>query len=305
VFTASYVGNQGRHQNDYRQINLPPEANLATLLAANAPYQTSGLPFLGFTNINLAENEANTHYNGLQVDLNSQLTKDLNLRAFYTLSRAVDPSTGGNGGSDLQGVSNPYAGWAYDQGLSGYNRTHVGVVDFIYDIPFLRHADNKLVRNVVGGWEISGIVTMESGLPINLNLTNNQRGNFVGGNNRPDQVGAIGYQHSPVTCTPACGQQILYFNPTSFVNPALGAWGTLAHNGLTGPGRDNWNLSLFKSFTLSESRGSRLELRLETFNTWNHTQFQNVDTGLGDSKFGQFTSAFDPRILQLGGKIYF
>jgi Carboxypeptidase regulatory-like domain len=305
VLSVNYVGNQGRHQNDYRQINLPPEANLATLLAANAPYQTSGLPFLGFTNINLAENEANTHYNGLQVDLNSQLTKDLNLRAFYTLSRAVDPSTGGNGGSDLQGVSNPYAGWAYDQGLSGYNRTHVGVVDFIYDIPFLRHADNKLVRNVVGGWEISGIVTMESGLPINLNLTNNQRGNFVGGNNRPDQVGAIGYQHSPVTCTPACGQQILYFNPTSFVNPALGAWGTLAHNGLTGPGRDNWNLSLFKSFTLSESRGSRLELRLETFNTWNHTQFQNVDTGLGDSKFGQFTSAFDPRILQLGGKIYF
>jgi hypothetical protein len=202
-------------------------------------------------------------------------------------------------------VSNPYAGWAYDQGLSGYNRTHVAVVDFIYDIPLLRHSDNHFLKSVVGGWEVSGIVTMESGMPINLNLTNNQGGNFVGGNNRPDQVGAIGYQHTPVTCTPACGQQIQYFNAASFVNPALGAWGTLAHNGLTGPGRDNWNLSLFKSFNLSESRGSRLELRLETFNTWNHTQFQNVDTGLGDSKFGQFTSAFDPRILQLGGKIYF
>ena len=64
-------------------------------------------------------------------------------------------------------------------------------------------------------------------------------------------------------------------------------------------------MSLFKSFNLSEARGSRLELRLETFNTWNHTQFQNVDTGLGDQKFGQFTSAYDPRIMQLGGKIYF
>jgi hypothetical protein len=56
---------------------------------------------------------------------------------------------------------------------------------------------------------------------------------------------------------------------------------------------------------LSESRGSRFELRLETFNTWNHTQFNGIDTTLGDSRFGQFTSAFDARVLQLGGKIYF
>jgi hypothetical protein len=308
VLSVNYVGNVGRHQNDYRQINLPPEANLGALIQANAPYQTSGLTYLGFTNINLAENEANTHYNALQVDLNSQVTKDLNLRAFYTLSRAVDPSTGGNGGSDLQGVSNPYAGWAYDQGLSGFNRTHVGVIDFIYDIPFLRHNDNKLVRNVIGGWEISGIVTAESGFPLNVGLSGpfgNRGSNFVGGNNRPNLVGAIDYQHTQVTCNPACGQQIQYFSSTAFAPPAFGAWGTFPHNGIAGPGRDNWNLSLFKSFTLSETRGSKLELRLETFNTWNHTQFQNVDTGLGDSKFGQFTSAFDPRIIQLGGKIYF
>jgi hypothetical protein len=64
-------------------------------------------------------------------------------------------------------------------------------------------------------------------------------------------------------------------------------------------------MSLFKSFMLSESRGSRLELRLETFNTWNHTQFNQVSTALSDGRFGQVTSAFDPRILQLGGKIYF
>jgi hypothetical protein len=83
---------------------------------------------------------------------------------------------------------------------------------------------------------------------------------------------------------------------------------------LRGPGRDNWNLSLFKNFTLSESRGSRLELRLETFNTWNHTQFNGIGTtfngydavtGKPKGSFGQVTSAFDPRILQLGAKIYF
>jgi len=276
------------------------------------PYQTiPTLPYPGFTTIRLADNEANAHYNGLQVDLNSQLSHDLNLRAFYTLSRAADPTTGGSGGGDLGTVSNPYAGWVYDVGPSGYDRTHIAVVDFIYDIPFLRHNQSRLVRSTVGGWQISGIVTMESGLPINVTLGGGQGGNGVGGTNRPNLTGTISYPQTPVTCTPAskCYQQIQYFDSSAFSSPTVtntsSPWGTLGHNALRGPGRDNWNMSLFKTFTLSESRGSRFELRLETFNTWNHTQFNGVDTTKADSRFGQFTSAFDPRILQLGGKIYF
>jgi len=302
VLSVSYVGNQGRHQNDVRNINLPPIAQLPALIGG-AKYQTiPGLPYSGFTNINLSENEANTHYNGLQVDLNSQLSHDLNLRAFYTLSRAVDPTTAGNGGGDLGTVSNPYAGWVYDNGPSGYDRTHIAVVDFIYDIPLFRHNDSKLVKSVVGGWQVSGIVTMESGLPLNVNLTGGQQGNGVGGNNRPNLTGTVSY---PQTQVAGVNQGIQYFDPTAFTAPTVGAYGTLGHNALRGPGRDNWNISLFKSFTLSESRGSRFEMRFESFNTWNHTQFNGVDTGLGDSRFGRFTSAFDPRILQLGGKIYF
>ena len=108
VLSVSYVGNQGRHQNDYRNINLPSAAQLGAL-QGGAKYQTiPTLAYSGFNAINLSENEANTHYNGLQIDLNSQLSHDLNLRAFYTLSQAVDPTTGGNGGGDLGGVSNPY-----------------------------------------------------------------------------------------------------------------------------------------------------------------------------------------------------
>jgi carboxypeptidase family protein len=296
VLTASYVGNQGRHQNDYRNINLPNESYLPNLIN-NAPYQTApGLPYPGFNSIILSENEANTHYNSLQVDLNSQLGHGLTLRAFYTLSRAVDPTTAGSGGGDLGNVSNPYAGWQYDEGPSGYDRTNVAVVDFIYDIPLFRHAESRLLKSTVGGWQVSGIVTMESGLPINIGISGGQGANGVpNGVNRPDLTGTL--------TTPHLVNE--WFDPSAFSLPALGAWGTLPHNDLRGPGRDNWNVSLFKSFTLSESRGSRLELRLETFNTWNHTQFNAVDSNLGDSRFGQVTSAFDPRILQLGGKIYF
>ncbi len=296
VLSVSYVGNQGRHQNDYRNVNLPEESYLPNLINS-APYQTApGLPYPGFNSIILSENEADTHYNGLQVDLNSQISHDLTLRAIYTLSRADDPTTAGSGGGDLGNVSNPYAGWLYDVGPSGYDRLNVAVVDFIYDIPLFRHNENRLLKTGLGGWEVSGIVTMESGLPINIGISGGQGGNGVpNGVNRPDLTGTLTTPHTVNE----------WFDPSAFSLPALGAWGTIPHNYLRGPGRDNWNLSLFKSFMLSESRGSRLELRLETFNTWNHTQFNAVDTNLGDSRFGQVTSAFDPRVLQLGGKIYF
>jgi hypothetical protein len=301
VLSVAYVGNQGRHQNDYRNVNLPAETELAGVagLIPGQPainYNTApGLPYPGFNTITLSENEANTDYNGLQIDLNSQLSHDLTLRAFYTLSRANDPTAAGNGGADLGTVSNPYAGWKYDVGLSGYDRTNVAVVDFIYDIPLFRHSENRLLKSVVGGWEVSGIVTMESGLPININLSGAQGNLGVNGNNRPNLTGTLTTPHNVNE----------WFSPSAFSAPTLGDWGTLPHNDLRGPGRDNWNLSLFKRFNLWESRGSFLELRLETFNTWNHTQFNAVDSTLGDSRFGQVTSAFDPRILQLGGKIYF
>jgi 3D (Asp-Asp-Asp) domain-containing protein len=79
---------------------------------------------------------------------------------------------------------------------------------------------------------------------------------------------------------------------------------------LEGPGRHNWNLSLFKNFVLSEKRGSKLELRAESFNIFNHTQFQGSNVGgitldRTRSDFGHITAAFDPRVFQLGVKAQF
>jgi hypothetical protein len=104
---------------------------------------------------------------------------------------------------------------------------------------------------------------------------------------------------------PGKQQGVQYIDPAAFSLPALGAFGNLGHNAARAKGRNNWNLSLFKSFVFSETRGSRLEFRVETFNTWNHTQFHDVSNNFGSSDFGQFTSAFDPRIMQLGLKAYF
>ena len=293
VLSISYVGNQNRFQNDYRQINLPDETYLPALIAG-AQYNTApGLPYPGFNSIDMSTNEANSHYNSLQVDLNSRI-HSLTMRAFYTLSRTVDPTLGGGGGADLANISNPYLGWKYDKGPGGYDRTHNAAVNFIYEIPFLQRSPNTLLRSTVGGWEVSGIVTMTSGLPINPQLTGGQSSNGLpNATNRPDKVGSVSYPHK-------AGE---WFSRAAFAPPAVGAWGNAGFNSLRGPGRDNWNLSLFKSFQFGEAR--RLELRAESFNIWNHTEFNQVSNGLGASNFGQVTSAFDPRVFQFGAKIYF
>ena len=293
VLSISYVGNQNRFQNNYRQINLPDESYLSELIAGAQYNNAPGLPYPGFNSINLSTNEANSHYNSLQVDLNSRI-RELTMRAYYTLSRTVDPTLGGGGGADLSNVSNPYLGWKYDSGPGGYDRTHNAAVNFIYDIPFLQKSPNRLLRTVLGGWEASGIVTMTSGLPINPQLTGGQSGNGLpNATNRPDKVAGVSYPHK-------AGE---WFDTSAFAFPAVGGWGNAGFNSLRGPGRDNWNLSLFKSFAFGESR--RLELRAESFNIWNHTQFDQVSNGLGASNFGQVTSAFDPRVFQFGAKIYF
>jgi len=105
-----------------------------------------------------------------------------------------------------------------------------------------------------------------------------------------------------------------WFNPAVFSLPTgVGndIYGNLGFNALRGPGRQHWNLSLFKSFLINEARGSRFELRADAFNTRNHTQFRgDANTGgisrnVGAGDFGAITNAFDPREFQLGAKLVF
>jgi hypothetical protein len=300
VLAVMYVGNQSRQQNYYNNINLPDPSVLPALIAGTqAGGYNAVVPYKGFSALSMSTDGANAHYNGLQVDLNSQIKRDLSLRVFYTLSRSIDPSNqtnGGGGGGDLVAVSNPYAGWRYDVGRSGYDRLHNFSTNFIYSLPFMRNASNGLLRSVVGGWEVSGIVTIESGLPLNVTISGAQGGNGLpSANNRPDKTGSLVAPHTK--------QQ--WMTASAFGLPAVGAWGNLGYDAVDGPGRDNWNLSVFKNFVFNEARGSQFELRLETFNTFNHPQISSVPTGFGSSNFGQPNGFFPGRIIQLGGKVSF
>ena len=312
ILSASYVGNQNRHQNEWSEIDLPNAALLPALTTGTSltPYNEV-LPFAGFHSIRLAQNDGNAHYDSLQLSLRGKVKRDLDFQFGYTLSRAEDPTTGNGGnGYDLNNVSNPYLGWRYDVGPSPFDRKHVAFVNFVYDIPLLRNNSSRALRTALGGWQVSGIVSMQSGAPINITYTANTEdptkgfhpnvANIVPNTtNRPNLTGTISYPHT-------VGE---WFDISAFSAPAAGTWGNLPHDALRGPGRQNWNLSLFKNFNFTER--ARLEFRVETFNTWNHTQFRGdvqgggISTQLGAGDFGQITSAFDPRQIQLGMKLIF
>jgi hypothetical protein len=315
VLELQYVGNQSRNQNAYLETNLPGSADIATLFVNNNADYNTRVPYLGFHSIRQTENLQSAHYNSFQAQLHSQLRHDLQLQAAYTLSRAVDPATGNNGVGDLNNYDNPY-NLNYDNGPSGLDRTQIAFANFIYDIPFLKNSSNKLLKGTVGGWQVSGIITLVTGEPIYISeggITNCAQavlpasctGSLIGtgniasivpnANNRPNVNGSVSYPKS-------IGH---WFSTSAFSPTVAGTWGNLPFNNLRAPGRQNWNLALFKSFLFSESRGSRLEFRAEFFNAFNHTEPNNVSNTFTNGDFGAVTSTHDPREIQLGLKLYF
>ncbi|MGD0617527.1 MAG: carboxypeptidase regulatory-like domain-containing protein [Bryobacteraceae bacterium] len=306
VLQASYVGNMARHQNYLADINSPlPNNPLGPEVVAGTLNINAIRPYLGYGSILMGENAGNSKYNALQTELRMQATKGLTLQVAYTYSKAYDDTAGsanGGNGGDQDTIENPY-NLAYDYGISTYNRTNIFLVDYVYNLPFFKDTSNKALHTMLGGWVLSGIVTAESGLPNNVTMSGATLGmsNYT---NRPNEVAGVTY--------PGSVQE--FFNPaafsynTSVCATTICAFGNAPKNAVIGPGRTNFDTSLFKDFSgikWFNPEGATLEFRAETYNTFNHTQFDNINTTYGSGQFGQITSAYDPRVIQLGLKFLF
>ena len=198
---------------------------------------------------------------------------------------------------------------AYDRGSGALDRRHIFNANYVYSLPFFVKSSNRAVHAVLGGWQLSGITVAQSGAPVGSNgvgITYNGPDTLgLGGvgRNRPNQVAPVSY---PKTVN-------AWFTASSFASPtapwdggANQGFGNARKDAVVGPGLFNFNLSLFKTIALtSRERGPALELRFESFNTFNHTEFNGVDTGSNDANFGHVTSTYDPRVLQLGAKFSF
>jgi len=307
VAQLQYAGSLGWDQNDDRQINTLPLADAAN--AANPYDDREGVAngtlnanlyriFPGFSNINQEENETNFTYHSLQAGIRVENRHGVTATVAYTWSHEIDEVS-----NDLNGLSNPFNP-KYDRASgTAFDRRHILNVSYVYDLPWFTKSTNFAARGVLGGWEISGVTTAEAGVPDYITYT----GPDVVGlsccfTNRPNLVSKVSY---PKTKT-------AWFSTSSFADP-IAPWaggpnqgfGNAGKDAVVGPGLFNWNLSLSKSIPLTAREGPKIELRFESFNTFNHTQFQGIDTGSHDGNFGQVVNDYGPRTMELGGRLRF
>jgi hypothetical protein len=327
IAVVQYVGNLGWHQNIDRDINDFPINTPNNLRALTA---STGLPsavypagsnelrtYAGYGRIQQEENSTNNTYNGLQASLRLQNKWGLSGELDYTYSHAIDLSD-----TDLQTLNNPW-NLKYDKGATGYDRRQIFQGNYIYSLPIFNKS-NGFAHSLLGGWQVAGTFVDETGEPGFAQAGNTNGAGFSGVN---DPVGLGGN----------------YVNRSNVVNPIhyhkrVGDWfdtyanggvGSLAQDPLAppvagyaggpnlgfgdakkdtfvGPGRVDFTTSLYKNFAVTER--AHFEFRAESYNTFNHTEFNQINTTWTASKGGQYGTAvsdWGPRVLQLGSKFVF
>ncbi|MGC2402581.1 MAG: carboxypeptidase regulatory-like domain-containing protein [Acidobacteriaceae bacterium] len=310
VAAVQYAGSVGWDQDDDRSINTLPltdpnnQANPYDLRegVANGTLNANLYRiYPGFSTVTQEENETSSSYHSLQATLRLENRHGLTLVLAYTYSHEIDEVS-----NDLNSLSNPF-NTAYDRGSGNFDQRHIFNSNYIYNLPFFANSQNLLERTALGGWSISGVTVARSGSPAQSGTPFQYTGPDTlglggGTTNRPDKVAPVSYPK----------RRLEWFSTSSFANP-VAPWNGGGNQGFGNAGKDavilpgqfNTNLALFKIIPLTPSEGASIELRFESFNTFNHTQFNAVDTNTADANFGQATGAYDARTLQLGAKIKF
>lgn len=295
VVDVTYVGRRAKYQPRERNINQLREGTLQ----ANPGVNIAALrPYKGYGAIRISENSARSEYNSLQVSAERRYANGLKVSVAYTYGRSYD------NGSDKRNVLwNSYDDSNY-WGLSNFDRPHVFVLSYIYDLPLFRD-QSTLLRNILGGWQISGSTFVRSGTPFTIGRTNDIAGVGDGGFGQPvDLVGDINANTSKKFSAGNGLDQNLWFNPAAFANPAAGRFGNQKRNLLRNPGDQQWDIAVFKNFRIKGSH--RMQLRAEVFNFPNRPNLSGPNTDITNPNFGRvITKDGNRRDIQLAVRYLF
>jgi hypothetical protein len=281
-------------------------------------------PYIGYGSMGRRQNTAVSDYNSFQTSFRHTFTHGLTLQAAYTWEHMIDDSTSTY--SETSGSINDYnlTRW---KGTGDINRTQVLQLNYIYALPFAKNSTNAFARQALGGWQISGITSFFTGEPSDFNCGVTGFNSALGGPYRCDVVGKVAIKKGTWN-DPTYGPTPTWWDPSTVAQPQFSEllangeanmFGNMGRNILTGPGRNNFDLALEKNFNLPWFRGehSTLQFRLETFNTFNHPQWQYFNNGctntvpfggtcnLQTTAPGEVNTAWDPREMQLGLKWMF
>ena len=333
TFEVNYIGTKSTHLLDRHNIAQPTDIPAASLSFCQEQDVTTGTyinatanpcariyrnPYPNFngTYIN-SDFSGYSNYNALNIKFEHR-THDLAATAIYTWAKSLDDKSAAAGvgatGSGYQGFmdnSRPQL----DYGPSDFDVNHRFVASYVYQLPIGRGKKfaptiNRAADLAIGGWQLSGITTFQTGFPFGIGGSD-PLGLDDSGGNRANYVPGCKI-HGNLT------EPFQRLNPACFTNPALGTYGDTGRNFLRQPGINNWDASIGKDFHFTERLG--FLFKMDTFNTFNHHQYggdvgglivagsggnETISNGVGSSTFGQITGSSSPRILQFSGKVTF
>ncbi|MGH9937669.1 MAG: TonB-dependent receptor domain-containing protein, partial [Blastocatellia bacterium] len=257
---------------------------------------------------------AHSSYHSLQTKFRRRFGGGLQFLAAYTWSKMLDDfsSVAGFLGQQNPGYTNNNQR-RLDKSLSALDQPHTLVANFQYDLPFGRGRKlfnrNKALDWIIGGWNLSGVMTLQSGLPISIGSNANTTNSF-GGVQRPNQMAGSA---SGIPIREQIDAQLRgdtannsYFNRGSFVNPPPFTFGTAGRflPDIRGPIYHNFDLSILRGFKFTER--VNLQFRAEMFNAFNYVNFQPPGgVVFGVNTFGVINAAGSARIVQFGLKLYY
>ena len=285
---VDYVGTRG--------VKLPitiPENQLPFSEWGISSTPQSLRPFPQYLNVTWLENNGNSFYNALQASLQRRWQNGV-LSFAYTWAKVTDDVDGPANSSPIQDIYNLRA----EHGIASYDVPHRFVANYVYRISLGRGSKLlngiPVVQDVVRGWEFSGVTEMQIGLPLAATQSNGT-GGFTG-TQRPNQIAPAGLPRDLRTL----GE---WFNSAAFtVAPAFTA-GTEPRFSFFGPGINNWDTALMRNFPVRERL--KLQLRGEFYNTFNHPNFKNPNTTIGNVNYGKITSDNGARVMELALRIFF
>jgi hypothetical protein len=274
-----YLGTKGTHLQNAR--------------AYNTPFPGPGSiddrrPFPDFANILWSEQTASSIYHAFQAKAERRYSSGLTFMSSFTWSKSIDDQT-----SNSAGCINPYDCRA-DRGLSSFDMPFTWVSSGVYDIPFLRNARPWAVRTFLGGWTLSGIVTLRSGLPFSIYWSGDPAN--TGRGSRANAGSCSGRLDNPTVAR--------WYDPSCFGTPTPYTYGNLGRNTMRADGTHNLDLGIYKDFLTRETQ--RLQFRAEFFNALNHANFGVPYNYVNvTSLAGVVTTAGPARTIQFALKYYF
>jgi hypothetical protein len=304
ALTVAYVAN--------KSIGLPTirELNYGKVLGGGAASQPLRQSFGRTASTATITDDSPASYNGLQVKFDRKFSGGFMLTTSYTYSRGIDYFTDFNTSVNPGKAGLPYDQWnlANNRGRGDFDVTHVFVQSYIYDLPFgkgKQWMNSGAGKWLLGGWQVNGILTLQTGTPLNITASNAAL-NTPLINNRPNLVGS-----GEVAIYRQVGKGIQWFDTTRFANPAPLTFGNVGRNILEGPATINLDFSLSRTFVVTEK--VKALLRIDSFNFTNTPHYDAPNTTFGSATFGQVTTAGgnygtgrgDPRQFQIGLKVFF